>query len=442
MSKRAVIWTIVIVVVLNLVVGMRVYDAYAVESSEDDVYANVSVFTRALMLIRQDYVDEEKVSYKDLTYNALKGMLSNLDPHSQFMEPVDFDEMQEDTKSEFGGLGIEISQRGGLLTIVTPMEDSPASKAGLMSGDQITKIEGTPTEKLEPTEAVSKLRGKPGTKVTITVLRPETKEIKDYTITRDVIRVDSVRGKDLLQGPETNGYKIGYVRLTQFSEPTAKELGRRLDELEEQGIQGLILDLRNNPGGLLQSAIDVCGQFVPANTMVVYTDGRSESARREYRTKAMSDSKERLEYPIAVLTNNGSASGSEIVAGALKDLNRAIVVGETTFGKGSVQSVLPLPDSSAIRLTTAKYYTPSRKVIHERGVKPTIEAIMSPEAEVAMVRRRSYEALSEDEKKEVDQHDDIQMERAIDSLKGVLIFQKAKPPETKIMEKVEPDEEN
>jgi len=428
MSKRAVFWTVTIVILLNLAVGWRVYDAYAVESTEDDVYANVSVFTRALMLIRQDYVDEEKVSYKELTYNALKGMLSNLDPHSQFMEPVDYDEMQEDTKSEFGGLGVEISTRKGMLTIVTPMEDSPASKVGLMSGDQITKIEGVPTDKMESAEAITKLRGKPGTKVTITIFRPETKEVKDVTITRDVIKVDSVRGKEVIQGPETGDYKIGYVRITQFSEPTARELGKRLDEMEKEGIQALILDLRNNPGGLLTSAIDVCGQFVPAGTMVVYTDGRSESARAEYRTKSMSDSKERLEYPIVVLTNNGSASGSEIVAGALKDLKRAVVVGETTFGKGSVQSVLPLPDQSAIRLTTAKYYTPSRQVIHEKGVKPTIEAIMTPEEEIAMVRRRSYEALSEDEKKEVDQYNDIQLERAIDALKGVLIFQKAEVP--------------
>ena len=426
MKSRMFAWIGVLVVSLNLLVGWRVYDAYATTVAEDDMYANVSVLTRALMLIRQDYVDPEKVSFKQLTYNALKGMLANLDPHSQFMEPEDFTDMKDDTRSRFGGLGIEISTRDGAITVVTPMDGSPAAKAGVMSGDQITKIDGEPTDKMDSGQAVGKLRGEPGTKVALTVFRSATKEIKEFLVTRDVIKVESVRGKKMMQGPETNDFKIGYIRINQFSEPTAEELGKKLDELEADGMQALILDLRNNPGGLLASAVDVCGQFVEPNTMVVYTDGPSASAKREYRTKAVTKSRVRTEYPIAILINNGSASGSEIVAGALKDLNRAVIIGETTFGKGSVQSVLPLPDASAMRLTTAKYYTPSRQVIHEVGVSPTIFAVMTPEQEIAMARRRSYESLTDEEKAEVDRHPDTQLNRALDALKGVLIYHTAK----------------
>ncbi|MEI6280228.1 MAG: S41 family peptidase, partial [Verrucomicrobiae bacterium] len=331
---------------------------------DDSPYEEMQILAHAMQLIRQDYVDESKVAYKDLAYEAMRGMLSALDPHSQFMEPKDFKSMQEDTKSEFGGLGVVVSQKKGVLTVISPMEDSPGFDAGILPGDQILKINGETTEELTVQKAVEKLRGEVGGKVTLTISRPATKEIRDYVLTRAVIKVPSVKDAQLL--PARGGARIGYVRITQFNEPTAAELSKALDKLEKQGMDALVLDLRYNPGGLLNSAVDVAGEFLPANTLVAFTRGRTPS--REYRTQPRNGPQRK--YPLAVLVNYASASGSEIVAGALKDLDRALLVGETTFGKGSVQSVIALPDGSAVRLTTAKYFTPGKNLIHGHGVSP------------------------------------------------------------------------
>jgi carboxyl-terminal processing protease len=420
MRKRLVL-TGLFMLTAFLFLGIRVFDALAtVNPQEDSPYNNITVFTRALQLIRQDYVDEKKISYHDLTYAALRGMMSGLDPHSQFMEPTDFKGMQDDTKSQFGGLGIVVSMKDGVLTIVSPMEDTPGFKAGLLPGDQIVKINGASTEKMELSDAIQRLRGDPGEKVTLTIVRPATKEMKDYELERAVIKVASVKDGRVLPAEMTGDFKIGYVRITQFNEPTAADLGRKLDELEGQGMQALILDLRYNPGGLLSSAVDVCGQFLPPHTMVVSTEGRVASAGKKYHTS--NNAKQRPRYPIAVLINGGSASGSEIVAGALKDLNRAIIVGETSFGKGSVQSVIQLPDGSALRLTTARYYTPSKQVIHEKGVAPNIVAAMTQEQERQLLMQRREEVLGESEKRELANFRDTQLERAVDSLKGVMIY--------------------
>jgi carboxyl-terminal processing protease len=421
MRKRLLLTGLLLATVF-MFLGIRVYDALAATSSpqEDSPYNNISVFTRALQLIRQDYVDEKKISYHDLTYAALRGMVQALDPHSQFMEPTDFRGMQDDTKSQFGGLGVVVSMKDGVLTIVSPMEDTPGFKAGLLPGDQIVKINGASTEKMELSDAIQRLRGEPGEKVTLTVLRPGTKEIKDYALERAVIKVASVKDAKVLTGDSAGDFKIGYVRIAQFNEPTAADLGRKLDELEGQGIHALVLDLRYNPGGLLNSAVDVCGQFLPPHTMVVSTEGRVTSQAKKYFTS--DNAKQRPRVPIAILINGGSASGSEIVAGALKDLNRAILVGETTFGKGSVQSVIQLPDGSALRLTTAKYYTPSKQVIHEKGVAPNIVATMSPEEERQLLMQRREEVLSETEKREIANFRDSQLDRAVDALKGVMIY--------------------
>ncbi|MEO6848127.1 MAG: S41 family peptidase, partial [Chthoniobacterales bacterium] len=315
------------------------------DTSETVPYEDIQVFARALQLIRQDYVNEKKIGYRDLIYSALRGMLSELDPHSQFMEPKDFKGMQEDTKSEFGGLGVMVDTKNGVLTVVTPLEDTPGFAAGIQPGDQILKINGKSTERMTVNEAVEMLRGEPGQKVTLTTLRPASKEIKDYELTRVVIKVPSVKDARILPADKTNGKRVGYLRLTQFNEPTASEMAKELDKLEKKGMDALVIDLRYNPGGLLNSAVDVCGQFLPPNTKVVSNEGRADSMQREYRTTT-SPSKKRT-YPIAILVNYASASGSEIVAGALKDLHRAVLVGETTFGKGSVQSVVSLPDGSA-----------------------------------------------------------------------------------------------
>jgi len=427
--KRKILYCFLgLLLIFNLAVGVRVLTSSAAADSDDAGYENLTVFTRALQLIRQDYVDPNKIGYKDLTYSALRGMLGSLDPHSQFMQPTDFRDMQDETRSEFGGLGIVVSTKDGVITVVSPMEDTPGFRAGILPGDQILRINGTTTEKMSLQDAIDLLRGDPGQKITLTIFRPSNKETKDYVLQREIIKVASVKDSKILDQSITGNFRIGYLRITQFNEPTAQELDRKLNELQAKGMQALIVDLRYNPGGLLTSAVDVCGLFLPPKTMVVYTEGRDPSQRREYDTSK--NEKQRPNFPMVLLVNSGSASGSEIVAGALKDLNRAILVGETTFGKGSVQSVIQLPDGSALRLTTAKYYTPSKQVIHEKGITPNIKASLSPDQERALVLRRRDGPLSPDEQKIVNEQKDPQLDRAVDALKGVMIYnQNDKPPQ-------------
>ncbi|MGZ4985606.1 MAG: S41 family peptidase, partial [Chthoniobacterales bacterium] len=420
MKGRLVISASATLAFLGVFLAFRFHSAQAAAAEEDTGYAQISVFARAVQLIRQDYVDSKKTSYHDLIYAAMKGMLASLDPHSQFMDPDDFRDMQDDTRSRFNGLGIEVSVKNGLLTVITPMEDTPAAKAGILSGDQILRINGNSTEKMELQDAVNVLRGAPGQKVTLTVLRPSTKEVKDYALERAEIKVQSVKGAKLLDPELCGAFKIGYIRLIQFNEPTANELEAALDDLQKQGMQALILDLRNNPGGLLNSAVDVCAQFLPPNTAVVSTQGRVASQQSEYATS--SSAKQRPRFPMTVLVNEGSASGAEIVAGALKDLKRAIIVGETTFGKGSVQNVMQLPDGSALRFTTAKYYTPSKQVINANGVAPNIRVPLSAEQERALFTSRNSDNMSAEEEKNMIKTKDPQMLRAIDALKGVMIY--------------------
>src|SRR5437868_14385137 len=248
------------------------------------------------------------------------------------------------------------------------MDDTTGAKAAILSGDQILRVNGISTERMDLQDAINVLRGPAGAKLTLTLLRPSTKEIKEYTLQRAEIKVQSVKGARLLDLELTGPYKIGYIRLVQFNEPTAAELSKAIDESNKQGMQALVLDLRNNPGGLLNRAVDICAQFLPPNTKVVSTQGRAASQQHDYSTSGAS--KERPPFPMALLINEGSASGAEIVSGALKDLHRAILVGETTFGKGSVQNVMQLPDGSAVRFTTAKYYTPSKQIIQGNGVTP------------------------------------------------------------------------
>lgn len=377
---------------------------------EDSPYEHLQILARAMQLIRQDYVDANKVSYRDLTYSALRGMLAELDPHSQFMEPSAFRDMQEDTKSEFGGLGVIVTLENGVLTVVAPMEDSPGFEAGLEPGDQILRINGKSTEGLALPEAIERLRGEVGEKITLTIRRPSTKEIREFNLVRQTIRVRSIKDAQVLPGPAP---RIGYVRITQFSEPTAGELARELDRLEKEGMEALVLDLRYNPGGLLGSAVDVCGLFLQPGTLVVSTEGRAPGRRYS----ASPRGGKRRDYPLAILVNYASASGAEVVAGALKDLGRALIVGETTFGKGSVQSVVEMPDGSAIRLTTAQYFTPAGHVIHEKGVTPHICAPISQEQEIELLRqRRDVRTTARPNLLR-----DPQLARAVDALRGVLM---------------------
>jgi carboxyl-terminal processing protease len=431
--KRFVIITSIAGFLLGAFQGVFAQETQAPKTEEDNGYLQISIFAKALELIRQDYVDENKTSYHDLIAAAMKGMLSSLDPHSQFMDPNDFRDMQDDTRSRFNGLGIEVSMKNGLPTVITAMEDTPAAKAGILSGDQILRINGISTEKMDLQDAINVLRGPAGAKVTLTLLRPGTKEIKDYSLQRAEIKIQSVKDAKLLDPELTGSFRIGYVRLIQFNEPTAEELSKALDGLQRQGMQALILDLRNNPGGLLNSAVDVCAQFLPPNTKVVSTQGRVASQQHDYATSGVR--KERPNFPMVLLINEGSASGAEIVAGALKDLHRAVLVGETTFGKGSVQNVMQLPDGSAVRFTTAKYYTPGRQVIQGNGVSPNIRVSMTAEQERALFALRNATNIKPEEEKNLIRTKDAQMLRAIDALKGVMTYAQQSAPKAEAVKK-------
>jgi len=327
---------------------------YASES-----YEELQVFAEVLSQVKKHYVEETQT--KDLVQGALRGMLAGLDPHSSFMTPDMFKEMQVETKGEFGGLGIQIGIKDHRLTVIAPIEDTPAFAAGIQSGDTIIQVDETPTKDLTLMEAVQHMRGPRGTPVKLTVIREGLEEPLVFTITRDIIKIQSVRSK-LLEG------NVGYARLSQFQEASAEDLTKALEELTAKNIQGLILDLRNNPGGLLTAAVGVSEQFLEAGRLVVSIQGRN-GKKDEYRARANSKN---YEYPMIVLINQGSASASEIVAAAMQDWGKAVIIGTTSFGKGSVQTILPLSDGSGLRLTTAKYYTPKGKSIHNIGVQPDI----------------------------------------------------------------------
>lgn len=402
----------------NLLVGARLYSKETEVDDRESAYDHMALFTTAIEQIRRNYVDGDKTSYRDLIYGALRGMLQSLDSHSGFLDPDMFSDMRDDTSGQFGGLGIVISMRNNILTIVAPMEDTPGSRAGLLSGDHIVEIDGESTEGLSLQQAVRKLRGPPDTEVTIKVVRPRTSEIEEHTIVREIISVESVRDVRLIDD------KIGYLRITQFNSPTGADLQAALDDLEEQGMRGLVLDLRNNPGGLLNAAIEVAQQFIPRGELIVYTKGRDGRRGQRYTAR---ERRPRTDFPIVVLINEGSASASEIVAGALQDHRRAILIGEKSFGKGSVQSVLPLDDGSALRLTTAQYYTPSDRVIEDRGIEPdiTVSISMDDWRRLLLKRSRPDNADLEELDEEDDFEDliDIQLERAVDVLKGIIIFE-------------------
>lgn len=411
------------------------------EAPARSIYENLDLFTRVMEIVKDKYVED--VGREELIYGALAGMMRSLDDYSQFMEPQVYKEMKVETKGEFGGVGIEITLREGILTIISPIEDTPGSRAGLHAGDKIVKIEGESTKDITLMEAVKKLRGKPGDPVTITIMRPGEKEFLDFTIVRDIIKIESVKEARMLDD------EIGYIRLVQFQENTVKEFEDALDILEETGVKALVLDLRWNPGGLLTSAIGVADLFLEKGKLIVETRGR----KKQVEMQALATSRLVLPgVPIAILINKGSASGSEIVAGALRDNYRAVLVGTTSFGKGSVQSVLPLTrddDSPAIRLTTGRYYTAGQRVIQDNGIEPDVEIDMSVE-EMKEFFNRKYRELDEIEKMEgkngeelteeienevvIDEEEkelteeegeeeklDPQLKTAVDILKGILI---------------------
>ncbi|MGE5215700.1 MAG: S41 family peptidase [Chloroflexota bacterium] len=324
-------------------------------------YESLEAFSNILSIVKKNYVEE--VDTKNLVNGAINGMLSSLDPHSAYLTPELYKELQSDTQGRFGGLGIEITVRGGILTVVSPIEDTPAAKAGIKPGDQIFKIEDEFTKDMSLVDAVKKMRGPKGTKINLTIKREGTPDLIDFTLVRDVIRVQSVRSRELEPG-------YGYIRLAQFQERSDRDMQKALEKLaaEKNGIKGLVLDLRNNPGGLLTQAVRISDMFLDSG-LIVYTEGRIEAQKQKY--FAQKDGTW-LDFPMVVLVNGGSASASEIVAGALQDHKRAVVLGTKTFGKGSVQTILPLDDNSALRLTTARYFTPNGRSIQATGIVPDI----------------------------------------------------------------------
>jgi len=332
-----------------------------VEADTQDVYKNIEIFTEVLRQVEKNYVEPQ--DSQKLIYGAIQGMVQSLDPHSSFMTKEEYDELMTETKGSFSGIGIEITVRDKILTVVSPIEGTPAYEAGIKAGDKIIMVEGQSTHDMSLIEAVKKIRGTEGTKINLTIAREGTDKPLEFSITRGVIPLKSVRGYSL--EPD-----IGYIRITNFQSNTAEDLSSALDELEKGGaLKGLVIDLRNNPGGLLSQAIDVSELFLDSG-VIVSTKGRENA--HNIQATAHRDKKQR-NYPIIVLVNGGSASAAEIVAGALQDNKKAIILGTRTFGKGSVQSILPLSDGSGLRLTTARYYTPSGKSIQSSGITPDIE---------------------------------------------------------------------
>jgi len=395
----------------------------------DDAYRQMELLTRAMETIRQSYVNESQITYEQLVEGALEGMLRKLDPHCEYMGKSLFEDMRREQADESEGVGISVSLREGTLTIISVREDGPAARAGIIGGDQMVRINDVLTDSVGVAEAIQLLTGKAGESLKLTVRRPGTKQFLEFTLVRETMSDSSVHDALLFTPKLAGEYKIGYARVSEFTQATAKDLSDALDELEKHGMQAFVLDMRNNPGGLLDSAVAVCGEFLPEGTVVVTTEGRIASQNPPpYRTPTREGKKPRR-YPMAVLINHGSASAAEITAGALQDLKRAIVVGTTSFGKGSVQSIIPMKNGAAMRMTIAKYYTPSHRTIHEHGVEPNIVSVLSTEEEIRVSKWRTNHGTGEAAAIEIANLGDKQLERAVDALKGALVFESFKPQE-------------
>ena len=428
--KKKVALTITFITLLLIGVSLP-YTTLKAET--DEMYEKLKVFSDVLTIIQKNYVEDSNA--EDLIYGAINGMLRTLDPHSSFMRPDFYKELQVETKGSFGGLGIEITMKKGILTIVSPIEDTPAFRIGLKAGDKIVKIEDETTENMTLLDAVKRMRGPAGTDVTISIIREGFLEPQDFTITREVIRIKSVKYKSLEEGT------IGYIRLSQFQEDSGREFNKALVSLEggEKPLEGLVLDLRNNPGGLLDQAVKISDEFLEEG-LIVYTQGKLEGQQMKFTAQPNQDPHD---YPIIVLVNGGSASGSEIVAGALQDHNRAVILGTTTFGKGSVQTIIPLEDGSGLRLTTARYYTPSGRSIQATGIVPDVivknQTVHTPEEKknLRMIKEKDLKghfkpegaaeetATPEDEAETEAEPEDSQLDRAVQLLKSWHIFKKS-----------------
>jgi len=403
MKKAFVIGSLLVVLTLSL-------GGSAVSKVTDNAatYEQLRLFTEVLSIVQNQYVDE--VPPKDLIYNAIKGTLRGLDPHSSFLDPESYREMQVETSGSFGGLGIEITLKDDILTVVSPIDGTPAYRAGLHTGDRIIKIDGLSTKDMQLADAVKRMRGKPGTKVTISIVREGWTEPKDFDIVREQIRVQSVKSVELGDG-------IEYLKLRQFQEQSPHDLEAALEKFSKSGMKALILDLRGNPGGLLTAAVEVSEKFIDDGKLVVYTEGRVRNQNMRF---SAHPKKGYAQMPMVVLVNGGSASASEIVAGALQDWGRASIVGTQTFGKGSVQTIIPLSDGSGLRLTTAKYFTPKGRSIHGKGITPDV-VVEAPKEPVTKERPLPSADPLEDLKK------DVQLQKAIEGVKGMKTADQRRP---------------
>ena len=407
-------------IALSLSMGVLLFCQPALRAAADQTFDDLKMLVEVMNLIKDNYVEE--VDTKKLIYGAATGMVRVLDPFSQFLEPDAHKEMKTETEGEFGGLGIRIAIRDNVLTVITPLPGTPAYRQGVLPADKIVKINGETTQDITIEQAVKKLRGSPGSKVTITIAREGEKELKDFALTREMIKIESIRSKMI-------DSETGYIRLTEFTQRSAEDFNAALKSLKAKGMKSLVVDLRNNPGGLLNVAVDTCRLFIGANKLIVYTEGRRQP-RQEFRADATAPFGD---IPMVILVNHGSASGSEIFAGCLQDYHRAVIMGMETFGKGSVQSVIPLADGSGLRLTTAKYYTPSGRTFHrdektgKGGIKPDIVIEVPKETEIKLQAQEeeifgATKANAKDTKAQKDMVKDEALERAVQILKARQIF--------------------
>ncbi len=418
MFKRILTLTAGAVLGLALgVVGMRVTAAWNLWPNRD-LSRSAGYVKDVMRLVNENYVDQEVAGYDLLARSALHGMVETLDPHSEFLEKKENDDFEEDLTGEFGGVGIQVETRNNRIVVIAPLAGTPSERAGIQRGDEIESIDG----KVEETSGnidgiVGKLRGKPKTKVLVGLFRPSSQETLTLTLIREIIKIESVRTVRLIEDG------VGYVQLTEFSDQTAGQFRRALENLLTQGANSLIIDLRNNPGGLLDAAVEVAEPFFRKDELIVYTKGRKPSDREDFKAESSGPP---IALPIAVLINAGSASAAEIVTGALKDTGRAVVVGERSFGKGSVQSVFKLENGEGLRLTTARYYTPSGATIHEKGITPHVEVVMTPEEDTKLARQRARPDITDPaafkERFGFEPVVDRQLETAVAMLKGLRLF--------------------
>ncbi|MCS7089273.1 MAG: S41 family peptidase [Verrucomicrobiota bacterium] len=424
-SSQVLHLLLIVVLMLNLGMGARMYHQAVRQPRDDTPYPHLALFSRVLEIVHREYANGTNLTYRSLVRGALNGLLDSLqDPYSEFLEPDRFQDLQDDAEGEFGGLGLVVAIREGQLTVVSSMEDSPGFKAGILSGDRIIRIGDESAEQMSLEDAVRRLRGPPGTQVSLTLYRPSTDRTWTVTLQRAVIQVDMV--KDLHNRKEfpLNEDGIGYVRITQFGEKTDRELRQALEKMKSRNLRALVVDLRWNPGGLLEQAVAVSEEFLEPGRLIVRTQGRNPQQNREYYARRRGDQLHGV--PVAVLVNMGTASAAEIVAGCLQDHKRALLVGEKTFGKGSVQSVIPLPDGSALRLTTAKYYTPSGRSIHEAGIEPDETVSLSEEETRELLLMRApggLQSLTPEAQERVKRARDPQLDRAMEKLRAMLAHQ-------------------